>query len=119
MEPGNIFKMPVADFKKAMVANGLSMPSTHVNLADKHFDAAGKPNDEFKKLVDASSTLGVKYLIHPWIELKERTDQIWHCYLPEARPGLLYGYRASGPYEPEQGHPLRDGAWRIEALNIN
>ena len=25
------------------------------------------------------------------IELKEHTDQIWHCYLPEARPGLLYG----------------------------
>ena len=22
------------------------------------------------------------------IELKEHTDQIWHCYLPEARPGL-------------------------------
>ena len=38
------------------------------------------------------------------IELADRTDLIWHCYLPEARPGLLYGYRVHGPYAPEQGH---------------
>jgi len=30
------------------------------------------------------------------VELAERTDFVWHCYLPEARPGLLYGYRAYG-----------------------
>ena len=30
------------------------------------------------------------------------TDQVWHCYLPEARPGLLYGYRVHGPYRPER-----------------
>ena len=38
------------------------------------------------------------------IELVDRTDLIWHCYLPEARPGLLYGYRVHGPYAPEDGH---------------
>jgi glycogen operon protein len=38
------------------------------------------------------------------IELPERTDLIWHCYLPDARPGQLYGYRVHGPYEPEKGH---------------
>jgi isoamylase len=36
--------------------------------------------------------------------LPERTDEIWHGYLPNARPGLVYGYRAYGPYEPQQGH---------------
>jgi len=38
------------------------------------------------------------------IELREQTDQIWHCYLPDARPGLLYGYRVHGPYDPARGH---------------
>ena len=38
------------------------------------------------------------------ITLKERTDEVWHCYLPEARPGMLYGYRVHGPYQPENGH---------------
>ncbi|MET0238880.1 MAG: glycogen debranching protein GlgX [Sphingobium sp.] len=36
--------------------------------------------------------------------LPECTDEVWHGYLPNARPGLLYGYRAYGPYEPEEGH---------------
>jgi isoamylase len=36
--------------------------------------------------------------------LPERTDDVWHGYLPEARPGLLYGYRAHGPYQPQRGH---------------
>ncbi|UXY15351.1 glycogen debranching protein GlgX [Chitiniphilus purpureus] len=32
------------------------------------------------------------------------TDEIWHGYLPDAKPGLLYGYRAYGPYDPGNGH---------------
>src|SRR5215208_1441572 len=38
------------------------------------------------------------------IVMPEYTDEVWHCYLPEARPGLLYGYRIYGPYEPVAGH---------------
>jgi isoamylase len=38
------------------------------------------------------------------VELREQTDLVWHCYLPEARPGMLYGYRVHGPYKPEEGH---------------
>jgi glycogen operon protein len=37
------------------------------------------------------------------ITLAWQTDQVWHCYLPEARPGLLYGYRVHGPYAPKRG----------------
>ena len=38
------------------------------------------------------------------ITLAERTDQVWHCYLPDARPGQFYGYRVQGPYAPAEGH---------------
>jgi glycogen operon protein len=38
------------------------------------------------------------------IPLAERTDKVWHCYLPDLRPGQLYGFRVHGPYEPERGH---------------
>ena len=31
-------------------------------------------------------------------------DEVWHGYLPDLRPGQLYGYRVHGPYEPENGH---------------
>jgi len=37
------------------------------------------------------------------VRMPERTDNVFHCYLPQARPGLLYGYRVHGPYRPEQG----------------
>lgn len=38
------------------------------------------------------------------IKLKERTHQVWHCYLPGITPGQLYGYRVHGPYEPSNGN---------------
>jgi glycogen operon protein len=38
------------------------------------------------------------------IELPEYTDEIYHGYLPDAHPGLIYGYRVHGPYDPENGH---------------
>src|SRR4051812_32667933 len=38
------------------------------------------------------------------IRMTERTDQVWHCYLPDCRPGQYYGYRVHGPYAPAEGH---------------
>ncbi len=38
------------------------------------------------------------------IRIEERTNQVWHVFLPEARPGQLYGFRVSGPYDPQAGH---------------
>src|SRR5438105_8377998 len=37
------------------------------------------------------------------IPIRECTDQVWHVFLPDARPGQLYGFRVSGPYDPERG----------------
>ena len=38
------------------------------------------------------------------IPIREQTDQVWHCYLPDVRPGQYYGYRVHGPYQPDEGH---------------
>ncbi len=38
------------------------------------------------------------------IRLTEQTDMVWHGYLPDVRPGQLYGYRVHGPYAPHHGH---------------
>ena len=37
------------------------------------------------------------------VRMTEHTDQVWHVFLPEVRPGQHYGYRVYGPYEPEAG----------------
>src|SRR5689334_15016935 len=38
------------------------------------------------------------------IELPEKTDQVWHGFLPGVKPGQIYGYRVHGAHEPAQGH---------------
>jgi len=49
-------------------------------------------------LFDASGRHEIKRLA-----LREQTEHVWHGYLPQARPGLLYGYRVHGRYRPKEG----------------
>jgi len=37
------------------------------------------------------------------ITLEEKTDEVWHVFLPDVRPMQLYGYRVYGPWEPHNG----------------
>ena len=37
-------------------------------------------------------------------DMPECTDEVWHGYLPGAHPGTVYGFRADGPYQPQEGH---------------
>jgi isoamylase len=38
------------------------------------------------------------------IALPEKTNQVWHVCLPDARPGQLYGYCVYGPHDPARGY---------------
>ena len=37
------------------------------------------------------------------ITLEERTDEVWHVFLPDVRPSQLYAYRVHGPWDPARG----------------
>lgn len=37
-------------------------------------------------------------------DLPRRSGDIWHGYLADAGPGLRYGYRVHGPWQPSLGH---------------
>jgi isoamylase len=37
------------------------------------------------------------------VPLRARTDTVWHAYLPDIRPGQLYGYRVGGAWDPPSG----------------
>lgn len=50
----------------------------------------------FNSIHDETEAIRVKML--------ERTGHVWHIYIPEIRPGQLYGFRVHGPYEPQNGH---------------
>jgi len=36
--------------------------------------------------------------------LPQKSQHVWHGYLPGLKPGQLYGYRVHGPYDPDSGH---------------
>src|SRR5512134_2031008 len=40
------------------------------------------------------------------LELPSRTGDVWHGFMPArfGGPGMLYGYRVHGPYDPRRGH---------------
>lgn len=38
------------------------------------------------------------------LPLTSCSGNIWHGYLPDAHPGLRYGYRVYGPWDPAKGH---------------
>src|SRR5438270_12579683 len=42
------------------------------------------------------------------LPLREQTGQVWHAFLPEVRPGDLYGYRVAGGYERNRGQRFND-----------
>ena len=48
------------------------------------------------------------------VAIQEQTDHVWHIYLPEGRPGLRYGYRVQGPWEPQAGHRFNAAKLLIE-----
>ena len=37
------------------------------------------------------------------VPLRHTTALVWHSYVDGLKPGQRYGYRVSGPYEPERG----------------
>ncbi len=75
---------------------GATWDGAGVNFALFSENATGVELCLFDKAGDAEESLR--------IPIRERDDQIWHCYLPDVRPGQLYGYRVHGRYAPHEGH---------------
>ena len=38
------------------------------------------------------------------VHLPERTEGVWHGFLPDVRPGQRYGLRVHGAWDPDRGH---------------
>jgi pullulanase/glycogen debranching enzyme len=72
-----------------------------------HFDGAGVNFAVFSAHAQALELClfddsGIRQISHGW--LPGHSGDVWHGYLPLARPGLIYGLRAHGPWRPDKGH---------------
>src|SRR5207244_4937505 len=44
-----------------------------------------------------------------------RTYHYWHAFVPNVRPGQLYGYRVEGPFDPSSGVRFDPGKVLLDA----
>src|SRR5436309_6729742 len=89
------FMTPVKTFRGYAYPLGATWMGNGVNFAIFSGHATGVELCLFDSIKDTEENVR--------IPLKEQTDQVWHVFLPDARPGQLYGFRVSGPYDPERG----------------
>ncbi|HEU4771377.1 MAG TPA: alpha-amylase family glycosyl hydrolase, partial [Candidatus Udaeobacter sp.] len=89
------FMTPVRTFLGQPYPLGATWTGNGVNFAIFSEHATGVELCLFDKMDDAKEDVR--------IPLNECTTHVWHAFLPDARPGQLYGFRVSGPYEPERG----------------
>jgi sugar phosphate isomerase/epimerase len=63
------------EFKKIMSDLGISMPSGHTVLLNKHWDDTKKDfTDEWKYLVEDAATVGQQFVISPWMDANVRKN---------------------------------------------
>jgi glycogen operon protein len=67
---------------------GASWDGEGVNFAIFSENATGVELCLFDRPDDANDAARIK--------LREQTNMVWHAYLPDVRPGQLYGYRVHG-----------------------
>lgn len=80
------------------------LPGRHTPLGATH-DGAGVNFALFSKHASAVELClfddqGVETKVH----LPEKTQHVWHGYVPGLAPGARYGFRVHGPFEPNAGH---------------
>jgi isoamylase len=75
---------------------GATWAGDGVNFAIFSQHATGVELCLFDHASDASESARIRF--------RERSNRVWHAFLPDLRPGQLYGYRVHGPFAPEQGH---------------
>ncbi len=98
-QEGRLFGLPYAEFGKLLRDNGLQMHSTHAGLTLADFDEkTGDIRDQVKRWIDAAPGLGLKYLICPFMEIKERPEiaRLVKLYTAAGRyckqNGIRFGY---------------------------
>lgn len=74
---------------------GATWDGKGVNFSIFSANATGVELCLFDNVTDAQPSVCIK--------VTERTYGVWHIYIPGIKPCQLYGYRISGPYQPEEG----------------
>ncbi len=51
-------------------------------------------------------------------EMTKNKKDVWNIYLPDVKPGQRYGFRAYGPYEPQNGHYFNPNKLAVDPFSF-
>ena len=51
-------------------------------------------------------------------EMVKGENDVWNIYLPDIKPGQRYGFRAYGPYEPQNGHYFNPNKLAVDPFSF-
>ena len=51
-------------------------------------------------------------------EMSKNKKDVWNIYLPDVKPGQRYGFRAHGPYEPQNGHYFNPNKLAVDPFSF-
>ena len=51
-------------------------------------------------------------------EMSKNKKDVWNIYLPNVKPGQRYGFRAYGPYEPQNGHYFNPNKLAVDPFSF-
>ena len=51
-------------------------------------------------------------------EMSKNKKDVWNIYLPDVKPGQRYGFRAYGPYEPQNGHYFNPNKLAVDPFSF-
>jgi glycogen operon protein len=85
--------------KRGKTVLGSTVNSDGTNFAIFSRNATSITLELFKNFYDEKPFFS--YSLDP---IKNKTGDIWHVFVCDIRENTYYGWRADGPYEPENGH---------------
>ena len=51
-------------------------------------------------------------------EMIKGKNDVWNVYMPDVKPGQRYGFRAHGPYEPQNGHYFNPNKLAVDPFSF-
>jgi glycogen operon protein len=96
--------MATATFSPRVVTSGASAPlGATVHPDGVNFSVFSKDAAMVELLLFADDKATAPATVVPLDRNTHRTYHYWHVFVPDLKPGQVYGYRARGPFEPERG----------------
>ena len=94
---------PIKDTRAATSGSSAPLGATVRRLGGVNFSVFSKHAARMELLLFDDDNAAQPATVIPLDAEQHRTYHYWHAFVPDIRPGQVYGYRAHGPFAPDHG----------------